>query len=197
MALASTSSAHRALAVVVTASAIALLTGCVDAPATDPTTAPTETSTPTPSVTPGPTQEPSADSTPIDVACGDLVDPDAVYTFNPTLALLGEWTPDPGSAAAAALAADGVACRWVLESGGGTMDLSVAHLDEARLEQLKNAAFAAAEMVPTYGEEAYFDPATGTATVFQGPYWLVVTSRMFAEPGEPTEIIESAFAALP
>ena len=53
-------------------------------------------------------------------------------------------------------------------------------------------------MVPTYGEEAYFEVenGVGTAIVFQGEYWLVIASESFAEPGEPTEIIDSALAAL-
>ena len=83
------------------------------------------------------------------------------------------------------------------ESGGDTIDLWAAKLSEARLTTLKNEAFASSQMVPTYGDEAYFDASTGTATVFQGPYWLVITSPAFYEPGEPTGMIEAALSALP
>jgi hypothetical protein len=114
------------------------------------------------------------------------------------LALLGDWTPDVGTAAAGAVDAGGVACRWVLESGGGTMDLSVAQLPDDDILQLKNEAFASSQMVPTYGDEAYFEVegGVGTAIVFQGRFWMVVSSEAFAEPGEPTEIIDSALSAL-
>jgi hypothetical protein len=56
-----------------------------------------------------------------------------------------------------------------------------------------------AAMVPTYGDEAYFEveDGVGTAIVFQGRFRLVVSSESFLEPGEPTGIVESALAALP
>jgi hypothetical protein len=64
--------------------------------------------------------------------------------------------------------------------------------------ELKNAAFAESQMVPTYGEEAYFEVEgdVGTAIVFQGRYRLVISSVSFFEPGEPTAIIEAALGAL-
>jgi hypothetical protein len=172
------------------------LSACVDeadTPPLTPSASPSDTADPQPSDTPT-----AAPSDAIDVACADLVDPDAVYAFNPNLALLGDWTPDAGSAAADAVAAGGVACRWVFESGGGTMDISVARLAEERILGLKNEAFSSSQMVPTYGEEAYFEVegGVGTAIVFQGRFWMVVSSEAFAEPGEPTDIIESALAAL-
>jgi hypothetical protein len=184
-----------AAAVLLALCVAATLSGCVDEPGTP---------TPPPSATPSETVDPSPSSTPtaapevLDISCADLVDPDAVYEFNPNLALLGEWTPDPGTAAADAVDAGGVACRWVFESGGGTMDVSVARLPEERILELKNEAFASSQMVPTYGEEAYFEVegGVGTAIVFQDRFWMVVSSAVFTEPGEPTGIIESALAAL-
>jgi hypothetical protein len=171
------------------------LSACVDeahTPTLSPSASPSDTADPQPSDTP--TDTPDA----IDIACADLVDPDAVYAFNPNLALLGEWTPDAGTPAADAVDAGGVACRWVLESGGGTMDISVARLPEERILGLKNEAFTSSQMVPTYGDEAYFEVegGVGTAIVFQGRFWMVVSSEAFAEPGEPTDIIDSALAAL-
>lgn len=189
---------RRAAAIVVAASAAVLLASCVDAPPEDePTSMPAPSATPSDTAAPQPTLAPGEEPTPVGVSCDALIDRDAVYAFNPNFALLGEFAPDAGTAAAAAVGAEGVACRLVMESGGVTMDLSVAHLPEATLTQLKNEAFASSQMVPTYGEEAYFDVATGTATVFQGPYWLVLTSVAFAEPGEATGIVEGALAALP
>ena len=173
------------------------LSACVDeahTPTLSPSATPSDSSDPEPSGTPT-----TAPSDAIDIACADLVDPDAVYAFNPNLALLGDWTPDAGTSAADAVDAGGVACRWVFESGGGTMDVSVARLPEERITELKNEAFASSQMVPTYGgDEGYFEVegGVGTAIVFQGRFWMVVSSDAFAEPGEPTEIIDSALAAL-
>ena len=68
----------------------------------------------------------------------------------------------------------------------------------SHLTALKNAAFEDSEMVPTYGEEAYFsvNSGIGEAQVFQGPYWIVAESGAFLEPGDATEIIQSVVAAL-
>jgi hypothetical protein len=122
-----------------------------------------------------------------------------MYAFDPNYALLGEVEPEPGSTGAEAVAAGGVACQWVRESGGVTIDLSVARYPQAQLDELKNEAFSSSTMVPTYGEEAYFEVSggIGTAIVFQGDYRLVISSEAFFEPGEPTDIVESALAALP
>jgi hypothetical protein len=197
MPAASTLLIRRATApLIVTALALAL-TACVDNPAQPDQ--PSSSATPTPTTTTEPEPEPTEQPVSLDIACADLVDPDAMYTFDPNYALLGAWDPEPGSLAADALDAGGVTCRWVRESGGGTIDLSVAAYSEAQIEQQKNDAFAESQMVPTYGDEAYFEVegGVGTAIVFRGPYRLVISSEAFFEPGEPTGIIESALAALP
>jgi hypothetical protein len=187
----------RPAAAVLAVSLALALTACVD-PGTGPSL-PTGSATPTPTATTEPTTTPTPADEPLSVTCGELVDADAVYAFDPNYALLDSWDPAAGTPAAEAVAAGGVACELVRESGGGTIDLSVARLDEAALLAAKNAAFADSQMVPTYGDEAYFEveSGVGTAIVFQGPYWLVISSNAFAEPGEPTEIIDAALAALP
>ena len=40
------------------------------------------------------------------------------------------------------------------------------------------------------------DTGVGVAQVFQGPYWIVTESKVFFEPGDATEIIQSVIAAL-
>jgi hypothetical protein len=180
---------------------VGALAGCVEQEAAPhlPTESGAPSEAPTSAPTTTPTDDPGGEAGPVDISCDDLVDPQAVYDFDPNYGLLDSWTPTGGSAAAEAVAADGIACRWVRESGGGTIDLSVARLDQEDIDAKKNAAFAESQMVPTYGDEAYFEVEgdVGTAIVFQGPYWLVISSVSFAEPGEPTPIIESALAALP
>jgi hypothetical protein len=179
------------------AAVLVALAGCVDQ-GSGPTL-PTESPTPTASTpTPTPTASATAEPDPLTISCRDLVSPDAVYEFDPNYALLDSWTPPGGSPAAEALAAGGVACHWVRESGGGTIDLSVARLSDDAILAKKNEAFAESQMVPTYGDEAYFEVenGVGTAIVFEGRYWLVISSVSFAEPGEPTGIIESALGSL-
>ena len=137
-------------------------------------------------------------STPITIGCNTLITPDDIYAFNPNFGLIERWTPKAGSAAATAKSEQGIACRWQNQTSGDTIDVSVAHLDAASIEALKNAAVEKSTMVPTYGDEAYFSVSggVGTAIVFQGTYWLVATSVDFAEPGDPADLITAALGAL-
>ena len=175
---------------------IGLLAGCVPT-ATAESTPPPSDAPSTPSTEPSEPASPSA--TPIDVECNALVSLDAMYAYNPNFGWVDDWQPETGSAAADAVALGGVACQWVNQTSGDTIDLSVASLDEEALEALKNEAVEQSTMVPTYGEEAYFEvvDGVGTAIVFDRSYWLVVSSDYFFEPGDATEIVEAALSALP
>lgn len=196
MPAASTLLTGRAFASLVAAATLLTLTACVDAP--EQPVLPTPTTTPTATASAGPAPTPTNGAQVLDISCAELVDPDTMYSFDPNYALVGSFDPEPGSLAADQVAAGGVACQWVRESGGGTIDLSVAAFTEEQIVVLKNEAFAESQMVPTYGDEAYFEVEgeVGTAIVFQGPYRLVISSVAFFEPGEPTAIIEAALGAL-
>jgi hypothetical protein len=196
MPAASTLLTGRAFASLLAAATLLTLAACVDAP--EQPTPPTPTTTPTATASAGPEPTPTSGAQPLDVTCAELVDADTMFAFDPNYALVGSFDPQPGSLAAAQIAAGGVACQWVRESGGSTIDLSVAAFTEEQIDELKNEAFAESQMVPTYGEEAYFEVEgdVGTAIVFQGQYRLVISSVAFFEPGEPTAIIESALGAL-
>jgi len=182
----------------VSALALALLSGCVPTPS--PTASGTASATPTdsPSASATPTPTPSTVSTPITIGCNTLITPDDIYAFNPNFGLITSWTPKAGSAAATAKSEQGIACRWQNQTSGDTIDISVAHLDAASIEALKNAAVEKSTMVPTYGDEAYFSTSggVGTAIVFQGDFWLVATSVDFLEPGDPADLITAALGAL-
>jgi len=178
--------------------AAVILVGCTT-PDPAPTTAP-----PGPSGSATPTPEPSATSapptsTPVDIACDELVPAQAMYDFNPNFSRLDSWTPSSGSPAADALDADGVACRWKNDTSGEVIDVSVASFDEGTLEDLANDAYENSTMVPTYGvEEAYFAVTNGVgeAILFQDDYWIVVSSPYFLEPGDAEPIVASVLAAL-
>lgn len=187
-----------AVPLVAAALGVALLTGCV------PDGSPVETDNPGPNPSgdltgqPAPTLTAQPTGTPVDQACDDLISADTIYSFNPNFTLV-TYEPADGSAAASALAYEGVACRWQNGTSGDNIDVSVAHLDEPSLTALKNAAFEDSEMVPTYGEEAYFSVGgngVGTAIVFQGPYWIVLESPAFLEPGDATAMVDSVIAGL-
>jgi hypothetical protein len=184
--------------VVLGALVLALLSGCVPTPT--PTASGSASGTPSASASPTATAAPtpSARPTPITVGCDTLVSADTMYAYNPNFGLLTSWTPADGSAAATAESESGIACRWSNQTSGDTIDISVAHLDAASIESLKNDAVSKGTLVPTYGDEAYFSTTAGvgTAVVFQGNYWLVATSVDFAEPGDPSDLIDAALTAL-
>jgi len=182
----------------VSALALALLSGCVPSPSPTASDTATATATDSPSASATPTPTPSTVSTPITIGCNTLITPDDIYAFNPNFGLITSWTPKAGSAAATAKSEQGIACRWQNQTSGDTIDISVAHLDAASIEALKNAAVEKSTMVPTYGDEAYFSTSggVGTAIVFQGDFWLVATSVDFLEPGDPADLITAALGAL-
>lgn len=182
----------------VTALAVAALSGCVPTPSPSRTATASASASDTPSASPTPSPTPSVVSTPITIGCNTLLTPDDVYAFNPNFGLITSWTPKSGSAAATAKSEQGLACRWQNQTSRDTIDVSVAHLDAATIESLKNDAVEKSTMVPTYGDEAYFSVSggVGTAIVFQGDYWLVATSVDFLEPGDPADLITAALGAL-
>jgi hypothetical protein len=182
----------------ISALALAALSGCVPTPTSTPSDTPSASPSDTESASPTPSPTASVVSTPITIGCNDLISPDDIYAFNPNFGLIDNWTPKAGSAAATAKSEQGIACRWSNQTSGDTMDFSAAHLDPASIESLKNAAVEKSTMVPTYGDEAYFSVSggVGTAIVFQGDYWLVATSVDFAEPGDPSDLINAALGAL-
>ena len=193
------SAAPLAVPLVVAVALIAGLAGCVPTPSPSPTgsgasSSPAVTASATPSASPTPT----VSATPITIGCSQLISADAIYAFNPNFGLLDSWTPASGSAAATAKSEKGIACRWSNQTSGDTIDFSVAHLDSASIESLKNDAVATSTMVPTYGDEAYFSAkkGTGTAIVFRGDFWLVASSVDFLEPGDPADLIDAALGAL-
>lgn len=183
---------------VVGAVLVATVSGCVATTSGTTTASPSATASGSATPTAVASATPTPTATPITVGCSTLVTADDMYAFNPNFGLLTSWTPASGTAAAQAVADSGVACRWSNQSSGDTIDISVAHLDPTSIEALKNAAVEHGQLVPTYGDEAYFGTANnvGTAVVFQGDYWLVATSSEFLEPGDPADLIQAALDAL-
>ena len=187
-----------AVPLAIAALALAALSGCAPSPSPTASGTPSQSPSDTPSASPTPSPTASTVSTPITIGCNSLITPDDIYAFNPNFGVIDSWTPKAGSAAATAKSEQGIACRWQNQTSGDTIDISVAHLDAASIESLKNNAVGKSTMVPTYGDEAYFSTSggVGTAIVFQGNYWLVATSVDFLEPGDPADLITAALGAL-
>lgn len=178
------------------------LAGCTPADS-DPTNSPSAPAVPTPhepSVTAIPSPTASVTATPVGRTCAQLISADTIYAYNPNFVPLSTFTPAAGTAAAQAKAEKGVACRWQNETSNNVIDVSVADLDAATIESLKNQAVAKSTLVPTYqgADEGYFSAGSGagTAIVFVKGYWIVATSQQFAEPGDAESLVESVITAL-
>jgi len=202
------SSARRSVRLLLAAAAVAgavALAGCTPSgPAS--TDGPGESgSTSAPNSTgggPGPSDStaPEAPSTPFEIACDELLTAEQVYAFNPNYGTAPDYEPT-SPAVLAVVDAGGTACGWLNQTSGDLIDLSVASLDPASLESLKNETVSTSTMVPTYSgaDEGYFSVANGvgTAVVFDRSYWIVIVSTFFAEPGDPSDLIASVMGALP
>ena len=189
---------HVVAPLAVAALALALLAGC-----TPETGAPDDPGDPAPSGDPErPTRRPNRPTqpvgAPVDVTCDELVSADTLYSTTRT------------SARSRLQAGRRIRGGERGRISGRRVPLAEPderrqhrrlgrQLDEDTITALKNAAFEDSEMVPTYGEEAYFgvDRPVGTAQVFQGPYWIVAESPVFFEPGDAAVIVHSVIAALP
>lgn len=184
------------------------LTGCTtgapDASSTpDPGADPTSTAAPSGSATSAPTptatEEPSP---PFDIACDALLTPDQVYAFNPNFGAAPDYEPDDAAVAAVA-DAEGTACGWLNQTSGEVIEVAVATPSAATLAEAGNHAASTSTAVPTYGTppavEGYFSRTgtTGTAQVFTGPYWVVVSSTAFFEPGDAAQLAEAVLGNLP
>ena len=180
------------------------LAGCTPAPG--PSGTPTSVVTPPvptanqPSVTAIPSPTASVTARPVGATCSQLISADAMYAYNPNFVALTSWQPAAGTSAAQAVENKGVACRWQNETSNNVVDLSVANLDAATIESLKNQAVAKSTMVPTHqaADEGYFSVGSGagTAIVFVRTFWVVMTSQQFAEPGDAEQLMQSVISAL-
>lgn len=189
----------RSLTFVATFAAALLLAGCVPTETVEPSPEDTVTPTPTPSETPSPTPTPTVEAgTPVTITCEELVSLSVMYSFDPNFSLQPSFTPAAGTLAAEAVADGGVACQWVHQTSGVTIDLSVAQPPASALNTRMNDLVVNSNSVPTYGVEGYFqvDGAKGEAQAFPVPYWITAVSPAFFEPGDPSPIIAAMVEAL-
>lgn len=190
--------------------ALASLSACTATGATSPTTPPSSapaTSGSAATASPTPTA-PALVSTPFAADCAALVDPATLESSFPGLTVAD--APDPGTGVDAAADddatatplqqvadADGTLCAWT-DAAGDEFTLGVAHYDDAGLTSLANELVASSNSVPTYGVEGYFqvDGGTGRADFFPLPYYVVLESTAFVEPGSAEPMAAQVVAAL-
>jgi len=179
---------------------VLLLSGCVPI-GTDGSTVETGTPTSAPSGTPTSSGTAAPDDNPVDtpvgtpitLTCEQLVNAQAIYDFNPNFGLLSGFTPAAGSLAAIAVAENGLACQWINQTSGETIQISVADLPTPRISELASTA-SSGEAIGGVGNRAYF--ADGAAQVFDGSYWVTGESTVFGTWDDAAPLVQDAVASL-
>ena len=190
---------------------VTMLTLSACGPTLDPRSAstptPTTTATSTASATPTATASPGPDAsptprvetgTPIGLSCNDVVTPQQIYDYNPNYGLVNGFVPQSGSLASQAVAANGLACRWMNQTSGATIDVSVAHLDAKSTAIRKDYLASTSTSVSNFGPDGYFDQGDvgSAAQAFPGEFWVTGTSIAFFTAEDASSIMGSATAAV-
>jgi len=131
--------------------------------------------------------------TSIPLTCEQLVSAQAIYDFNPNFGLLGGFTPAAGSLAATAVAESGLACQWINQTSGETIQIAVADLPSPRISELASTA-SSDEAIGGVGDRAYF--ANGAAQVFDGSFWVAAESTVFVTWDDAAPLVQAALASL-
>ncbi|MBG6054575.1 hypothetical protein IWX81_000965 [Salinibacterium sp. CAN_S4] len=186
---------------------VLLLSACVPAGDSEPTSSasprPTVSATPTGTATASATPETPAEpevetGEPVGLSCNDVVTPQQIYDYNPNFGLVDGFVPESGSLAGQAVAANGLACRWMNQTSGATIDVSVAHLD-ARSDEIRKEFLASnSTSVSDFGPNGYFDQGDvgSAAQAFPGEFWVTAASVAFFTAEDAAAIMGNATAAV-
>lgn len=135
--------------------------------------------------------------------CDQVLTPDDIYAFNPNFGSAPDYQPENDSLAETATRYEGIACGWLSQTSGEIIEVAIAQPNEVLMNQLTDAAIADSTPVPTYGtppaREGFFSNADGPgeAQIFTDRYWVTVSSTVFAEPGDPRDLVETVMSHLP
>lgn len=119
-----------------------------------------------------------------------------MYDFNPNFGLLASFTPDSGSLAEQAVADQGTVCRWINQTSGDTIDVTISQPGPTAFAQARSSA-GTGTPVSGLGDAAYFSASGGPGVVqsFSGPFWITATSVFFTVPDDASGIVRDAVAA--
>jgi hypothetical protein len=170
------------------------------APSDGPSATPTPTvSSSQESATPSPSPSVSAVSgTPVNVSCDQLISLQALYDYNPNIALDAQYVPEVDSLASQAIKDRGLACAWVNQTSGEQIVVTVTQPGGTHLSDIANELVSSSNAVPTYQVEGYFqmNGNVGVAQVISDPYWITASSTSFLEPGDAAPIVAATRVGL-
>lgn len=129
----------------------------------------------------------------VNLRCDQVATPQQMYNYDPNLSGQTGYAPAAGSLQGKALAWNGVACRWLRETGNVSLDISVAKIaDLGTMTQLQTSA-AAGTAAPGIGDQAYF--SNGQLQIFKDQYWVVIQYPWATEAADlktlPTDVLSN------
>jgi hypothetical protein len=123
-----------------------------------------------------------------------VLTPEALYEYNPNVALDADFVPAEGSMAARLTAAGGVACGWVNLTSGTYIVAAVAAPDATALASLESEVAAVSSPTDAFGIPGYFAVANGTgeAVAFDDGAVFVVSGVELSEAADAVALVEAA-----
>jgi hypothetical protein len=150
------------------------------APSASPTATATATATPPPT---GPR---------VTTTCDRILTSDQAYAFNPNVVVDTGYSPKPGSLPATMKANGALACGWINETSRVELEVTVTIGTAPELAAAKAAAANGASVHTDSADLAYFavSGGVGTAQLFQGSYWVAVSSADFQTGDDASSIYD-------
>jgi hypothetical protein len=169
------------------------LTGCVQAaksPASHPKASHSSHTPTTPSASP--TSAPTPTGPRVSTTCDRILTATQVYAYNPNVVADIGYSPKAGTLAASMKATGALACGWVNETSRVELEVTVTIGTAPELTAAKAAAAKGASVHTDSADLAYFAASggVGTAQLFQGSYWVAVSSADFGTSDDASAVYD-------
>lgn len=169
------------------------LTGCVQAaksPGSHPKASHSSHTPASPSASPTPTPAPTGPR--VTTTCDRILTADQAYAFNPNVVADTGYSPKSGSLPASMKSNGALACGWINETSRVELEVTVTIGTASELTAAKSAASKGTSVHSDGADLAYFavSGGVGTAQLFQGSYWVAVSSADFQTSDDASTIYD-------
>lgn len=180
-----------AIAIVVTTSLTACVSESADTGDSVPIATPTQSESPRPATedSSAPAPDTRVVGVPIGLGCAQILSPDALYAFNPSVGTNPDF--EPTALARQALEYEGVACGWINQTSGVTLAVAVARFDPESLAIVRERAADRDGSQRVDGSDAFIrvEDGIGVIEAFIDGDWVIIESEGFTTPGDFTELL--------
>jgi hypothetical protein len=193
--MAHTRHARLGLTIATIAIASIALTGCVQGsktPGSHPSASHGSHTPTAPSASPTATPTPPPTGPRVTTTCDRILTAGQVYAYNPNVVADASYSPKPGSLPASMKADGALACGWINETSRVELEVTVTIGTAPELAAAKAAAAKGGSVHSDSADLAYFavSGGVGTAQLFQGSYWVAVSSGDFLTSDDASAIYD-------